>query len=72
MADLVDPVLDALTARLDGVAAGPASASGDAGSVTEQPIGPMIEYLKFRAAQRAAGSPTFGIRMRQVRHPGTA
>ena len=62
--------IDAMVAAMAASAAGPASASNDAGSVTARGLNEQIEAIRFMAAMRAASSPNRGIRMSAMRPAG--
>jgi hypothetical protein len=51
-------------------AAGPASASGDSGSVTQHKIQDQIEADRYLAAKRAANLPHRGLRFTRITPPG--
>ncbi len=46
-----------LTDTIEKVAAGPASASGAAGSMSQQPLGQLIEADRYLKGQEAAAAP---------------
>lgn len=63
--------LDQLAAALVASAAGPASASNDAGSVTARGLAEQIEAIRFVAAMRAANNPKHrGLRMNALSPSG--
>jgi hypothetical protein len=55
---------------LDSVAAGPSSVSGDAGSVSAQPLTDLIALDKHKAAKAGAAKKGRGIRFTKLIHPG--
>ncbi len=58
--------------RIDQVAAGPSSVSGDAGSVTEQSLSQLIEADKYKRSKEAGAVPSLGLRFRRISPPGSA
>lgn len=68
MSDEADAITDAIKAN----AAGPASVSGDAGSVTQRPLSELIEADKYLAAKEAGKQPNRGLRLTKLVPPGAA
>lgn len=65
--------MDALVAALLANAAGPASASNDAGSVTARSVPELIEAVRFVSSMKAASNPhNRGLRMNALRPAGAA
>lgn len=63
--------LEAMAAALVANAAGPASASNDAGSVTAKSVSEQIEAIKFMASMQAANNPrSRGLRMNALSPSG--
>jgi hypothetical protein len=52
------------------VAAGPASASNDAGSITQQNLKDLIEAEKFLSSAAASRRRGFGIKVSRIVPPG--
>jgi hypothetical protein len=50
-----------LSSQIDAVAAGPASVSGDAGSVTAQPLGALQAADRYQAARAARANKRRGV-----------
>jgi len=53
------------------VAQRPSHISGDAGSVTQQPIAQMIELDRYLESKRAAKSKGLGVAVKKLVPPGT-
>lgn len=53
-------------------AAGPAKASGDAGSVEQHSLKDQIEADRYLASKRAANSKSRGLRMSRLAGPGAS
>lgn len=64
-----DPISD-LTSIIEEAAGGPAAASGDAGSVTQQPLPDLLAVREKLAANSGAGKPRRGIRFTKLVPPG--
>lgn len=63
--------MNALVAALLANAAGPASASNDAGSVTAKSVDEIIQAVRFVASMRGANNPQGrGLRMNALRPAG--
>lgn len=56
--------------KINEVASGPAKASGDAGSVEQQPLQDLIEADKYLAQKNAGKSSGLGIKRVQLIPPG--
>lgn len=52
-------------------AVAPASASNDAGSVTQQDIGKLIELDRYLASKEAMRRRSRGVRVQRIIPPGT-
>lgn len=65
---------DDLSSTISTAAGGPAQASGDEGSVRQQPLGDLIEadrYLAGKSALADRTRKTFGVRMGKLIPPGS-
>ncbi len=63
---------DELDKRVEEALDRPRSVQTDAGSVTERPIGELVQGVRHVKSQRAASRPHRGLRFTKLRPPGAA